>query len=232
LPQLYELVLANGRSASPYVWRIRYALAHKAVQFESVPLGFTEIPATFGGRFRTVPVLRDGQELLAESWDIALFLDRTRPHALLFASDSEVATTKLLDAWLHAEIMRRMFRIYVLDIHNAARPEDRAYFRESRERRLQGRTLEEFTADRLAQLPALREAFAPVRLQLKGTPFLGGARPNYADYMLLGVLQWVASIGTLPLFSHDDESMRSWLERCQSLCDGFGRDPRERPLFE
>ena len=32
--RLYELVLENGRSASPYVWRIRYALAHKGVPFE------------------------------------------------------------------------------------------------------------------------------------------------------------------------------------------------------
>ena len=48
--RLYELVLENGRSASPYVWRIRYALAHKGVPFESVPLGFTEIAKVFGGR--------------------------------------------------------------------------------------------------------------------------------------------------------------------------------------
>ena len=54
--RLYELVLENGRSASPYVWRIRYALAHKGVPFESVPLGFTEIPKVFGGRFKTVPL--------------------------------------------------------------------------------------------------------------------------------------------------------------------------------
>jgi glutathione S-transferase len=231
-PQLYELVLANGRSASPYVWRIRYALAHKGLEFESVPLGFVEIPGTFAGRFRTVPVLRDGEALLAESWDIALYLDRTRAQAPLFAGASEVATTRLVDAWLHAEILRRMFRIYVLDIHNAARPEDRSYFRESRERRLQGRTLEDFSADRLGQLPALREAFAPLRLQLKDKPFLGGECPNYADYMVLGALQWVASVSTLPLFGSDDHGMRAWLGRCQDRFAAFAGDPREQPLFE
>jgi hypothetical protein len=34
--RLYELALANGRSASPFVWRIRYALAHKGIGFETV----------------------------------------------------------------------------------------------------------------------------------------------------------------------------------------------------
>ena len=42
--RLYELVLENGRSASPFVWRIRYALAHKGIAYESVPLGIIEIP--------------------------------------------------------------------------------------------------------------------------------------------------------------------------------------------
>jgi glutathione S-transferase len=64
--RLYELVLGNGCSASPYVWRIRYALAHKGVPVESVPLGFAEIPNAFGGRFKTVPVIEHGATMLAE----------------------------------------------------------------------------------------------------------------------------------------------------------------------
>ena len=33
--RLYELALEDGRSASPFVWRIRYALAHKGISFET-----------------------------------------------------------------------------------------------------------------------------------------------------------------------------------------------------
>jgi glutathione S-transferase-like protein len=65
--RLYELVLENGRSVSPFVWRIRYALAHKGVPFECVPIGFTDIPKVFGGRFKTVPVIEHGSTMLAES---------------------------------------------------------------------------------------------------------------------------------------------------------------------
>jgi hypothetical protein len=36
--------LENGLSASPFVWRVRYALARKGLTFESMPLGFTDIP--------------------------------------------------------------------------------------------------------------------------------------------------------------------------------------------
>lgn len=34
--RLYELVIENGRSSSPFVWRIRYALAHKGVPCETI----------------------------------------------------------------------------------------------------------------------------------------------------------------------------------------------------
>jgi glutathione S-transferase len=61
------------------VWRIRYALAHKGLSFESIPIGFTEIPEVFGGRFKTVPVICHGHTMLAESWDIAEYLDRAFP---------------------------------------------------------------------------------------------------------------------------------------------------------
>jgi glutathione S-transferase len=231
--RLYELVLENGRSSSPYVWRIRYALAHKGLPFESIPLGFTEIPKAFGGRFKTVPVLAYGDVMIAESWDIAEHLDEafsgTPP---LFSSPAERATVRLSDHWLSAMVMRRLFGIYALDIHNAARPEDRAYFRQSREVRLKGRTLEEFTADRESQVSALRDSLAPLRGQLASYPFLGGESPNYADYIAMSAFLWVASVSTLPLLAKNDDTLRTWLDRGFDLYGGIGRDPKMKPLFE
>jgi len=230
--RLYELVLENGRSSSPYVWRIRYALAHKGLAFESMPLGFTEISKTFGDRFKTVPVLGHGEAMLAESWDIAEYLDGAFPNTpKLFGSAAEAATVRLTDEWLTVMVMPKLFKMYALDIYNSARPEDRPYFRQSREARIKGQTLEAFTAERVSQLPAAREAFKPLRAQLKRYPFLGGSSPNYADYIALGAFLWVASVATLPLLASDD-SLRGWLDRSFDLYGGIGRDPRAKPLFE
>ena len=232
--RLYELVLENGRSSSPYVWRIRYALAHKGLAFETVPLGFTEIPTAFGGRFKTVPVIEHGETTLGESWDIAEYLDRAFPdRPALFSGPQENAMVRLMDMWFSIEVMRKMFVIYVLDIHNAARPEDRAYFRQSREQqRTKGATLEEYTKDRASRLPAVREALAPLRMHLARFPFLGGTAPNYADYIALGTFHWAASVATLPLLARGDEVLRAWLERGFDLYGGIGRDARMKPLFE
>jgi len=229
---LYELVLEDGRSASPYVWRIRYALAHKGIPFESRPVGFTEIPQQYGGRFKTVPILAHGATVLNESWQIAEYLDRNFPQRPLFSSAAENATVRLTDALLAGDLLRRMFFIYVLDIHNAARPVDRPYFRASREQWLQGRTLEDFTAERATHLPKMRAALAPLRAHLAQHEFMGGALPNYADYIVLGYFHWMASAATLPPLARDDQVLRAYLERGFDLYGGLGRDARMRPLFE
>ncbi len=230
--RLAELVLANGRSVSPYVWRIRYALAHKGLAYESLPVGFTEIAQLFGGRFKVVPILAHGEMVMNESWDIATYLDRAfadRPP--LFATPAEYALARLCDEWLAGVIMRPLFAIYALDIHNAARPQDQPYYRQSREQRLRGRTLEAYTADRASQVAAVRLALNPLRAQLAHQPFLGGQAPHYADYVALAAFHWVASVSTLPLLAADDRVLRDWLERGFDLYDGIGRDARMRPLF-
>ena len=230
--RLYELVIDNGRPASPYVWRVRYALAHKRLPFESTPLGFTEIASVCGGRFKTVPIIEHGDTALAESWDIVDYLERSFPdRPALFTGPAEYSMVRLVDAWFTGELLRKLFGLYALDIHNAIRPADRPYYRRSREARV-GTTLEAFTAERSVRLPVVREALAPLRVALARTPFLGGAQPNYADYIAFSAFQWAGSVATLPLLAHSDAILAAWIERGFDLFGGLGRDRRMQPLVE
>jgi glutathione S-transferase len=230
--RLYELVLGDGRSASPFVWRIRYALAHKSITYESAPLGFVEISKVFGGRFKTLPILEHGDTVMSESWDIADYLERAFPkQPQLFSSPAEYSMVRLFDHWFLSLVVRPMVPMYVLDVHNAARAADRPYFRESRQARF-GTTLEALSADRAARLPAIREALSPLRRQLGMRAFLGGDTPNYADYIALGVFKWISSVATIPLLASDDDVLRSWIRRGFDLYGGIGRDASMKSLFE
>jgi len=230
--RLYELVLANGRCASPFVWRIRYALAHKGIPYESVPLGFTEIPKVGGGRFKTVPIIEHGDTMMAESWDIADYLERAFPdRPKLFSGPAERSMVRLFDTSLVFAVLRPIFPLYVLDVYHAAREEDRPYFRESREARFKA-TLEAYSAHRESHLPTFREALTPLRLHLAKHRFLGGDTPNYADYIALGIFQWVGSVATMPPLAADDEVLRGWIDRGFDLYGGVGREPPLKPLFE
>ncbi|WP_439604146.1 glutathione S-transferase N-terminal domain-containing protein, partial [Shinella sp.] len=77
---LYALSGADRtRQFSPHVWKTVMSLAHKGLAYETVPVGFTEIPAIEGGSTATVPLLRDGDRLVRDSFDIALYLDEAYP---------------------------------------------------------------------------------------------------------------------------------------------------------
>ena len=213
--KLYQLVIANGLPISPYVWRIRYALAHKGLAVEPVPLGFAEIAGAAGGGFKTVPIIEDGGRAVGDSWAIADYLDEAYPERPLFGGPGERALAAFFDNWFQSQVMRRMFGLYVRDIHDQAAPEDQSYFRQSRE----------------ARLPELREALQPVRTTLKDRPWLGGAAPGYADYILVGGFLWIAGVATLPPLAADDPLL-DWLDRARDLHGGLGRDPRQHPLVE
>jgi len=228
--QLYELILADGCPVSPFVWRAKYALAHKGLAYETVPVGFTQIPTLLEGRSKTVPVIADGERWVADSWAIADYLDEAYPELpALFSSPQEHAMVRFFDGWFSSQVMAPMFGLYVCDIHDRARPEDQPYFRQSREQRLGGQTLEAFTAGREERLPALRAALQPMRLALRNAPFLGGDTANYADYIALGGFLWVAAVSSLPPLAADDP-LNDWLARGRALYGGLGEDARMRPL--
>lgn len=74
--QLYDLAGAEPeRRFSPYCWRIKLALMHKGLPFDTIPWRFTDKDAiAFSGQGR-VPVLIDGDEVVSDSWTIATYLE-------------------------------------------------------------------------------------------------------------------------------------------------------------
>ena len=61
---------------SPYCWRTRLALAHKGLEVETVPWRFTHRDAlAFSGQAK-VPVNRDRDAVVSDSWAIAGALER------------------------------------------------------------------------------------------------------------------------------------------------------------
>jgi glutathione S-transferase len=57
---LYDLVGADDRRFSTHCWRVRPALAHKNLPFETIPFPFAGICSVRDGTYPKVPVIRDG----------------------------------------------------------------------------------------------------------------------------------------------------------------------------
>lgn len=220
---LYELCGADERRLfSPHCWKARMALAHKGLSFESRPVPFSRIKEIGGGFSPTVPVLDDNGRLVRDSWDIAIYLEDAYPGSpTLFGGDGGKATAKFVESWALMNIHLPIFPLIVKDIHDVLDPADKAYFRESREKRI-GSTLEAAHGSRDARLEFFRQSLGALRHLLKTQPWIGGQGPLFADYLVFGPLQWARVVSNYSLFEAGDR-VQEWFERCLDLYSGLGR---------
>ncbi|MCT7662564.1 glutathione S-transferase family protein [Shinella kummerowiae] len=220
---LYALSGADKtRQFSPHVWKTVMALAHKGLDYETVPVGFTEIPAIEGGGTATVPLLRDGDRLVHDSFAIALYLDEAYPdRPSLFGGEGGKAMARFIENWSQSTLHMAITRIAILDIHNLLGPTDQAYFRRSREERL-GASLEDIAAAGKAEIEGFAKKLQPLRNMLKIQPFIGGESPLFPDYIVFGALQWLrTTAGTTVL--EEDDPVAGWFRRCLDLHGGVGQ---------
>jgi glutathione S-transferase len=221
---LYDLAGADSALRfSPYCWRTRMALAHKGLDAETVPWRFTDKDAiAFSGQGR-VPVIRDGEMVVADSWAIACYLEALYPERpSLFGGSTGQAHAWLVNTWADSAVLGPAARLIVRDIFDIIDPKDRDYFRSSREKRFET-TLEAVQADgRDNHVVAFRDSLTPARLVLRAQPWLGGAAPSYADHILFGTLQWPRCVSRFEMLAPDDP-VQGWFERVLDLYGGLGR---------
>jgi glutathione S-transferase len=222
--KLFELVGADAtRPFSPYCWRTRMALAHKGLTAESIPWRFTEKAAIAPHGSEKVPVMLDGDKPVADSWIIANYLEDTYPdRPSLFGGEGGRAMARFMNWWGDIAVVGGIFPMIVADIPNKLAEVDADYFRRSREARF-GKPLEEVTATRDQAVTAFRKSLDPLRLTLKAQPFLGGERPNYADYIVFGGFQWARVVSPFRLLEETDP-VYAWRERLFDAFDGMARN--------
>ncbi len=226
---LYERVCAGNRRPSPYCWRARLALAHKGLSPETRPVKFTEgALVAFSGQHK-VPVLGDDDRVVSDSWEIACYLEDTYPEASsLFGGAGGRALARFINHWTDHGLQKALSPILVPYAHALAMPEDRDYYRQTREARW-GQSLEHLAAKRAVYLAALDPVLEPLRQRLAETPFLCGEKPAYADYLAFAEFQWARSVCDQDILAPGEQAIRAWRHCMLDLFDGLARSV---PAFE
>ncbi len=212
----------ESRPFSPHCWKVSLALAHKGLDYVERPYPFTAIPALENGFSKTVPILRDGDRLVRDSFEIAVYLDEAYPdRPTLFGGEGGKALSRFVESFSQMILHMPVTRMAIMHIHDMLDETDQVYFRQSRLERL-GKSIEEVAAEGEAERAAFASKLEPVRRTLHFQPFLGGDGPLFADYILFGALQWMRVTAGSPPLPQDDSVMK-WFERCLDLHDGLGR---------
>jgi glutathione S-transferase len=223
---MYDLAAAeDDRRFSPYCWRVRMALKHKGLEFDTIPWRFTEKDVIAAHGSQTVPVLVDGGRAVSDSWNIAEYLEQAYPsRPALFEGAESRSLSLFLSHWAVRTVHPALMRVVVLDLYNSVHEKDRTYFRESREKRF-GTTLEAFAAEPAKNLAAFRGTLEPLRPVLAQNAFLCGKGPGFADYILFGTFQWARVVSPIRLLEPEDPVF-AWRERVLELFGGYGRQAK------
>ena len=95
------------------------ALAHKGLPVETIPWRFTDGEAiAFSGQAR-VPVIRDGETVVFDSWSIAEHLEDHYPAPTLFGGATGRAHARFINAWADSALLGGIARLIVHDILRA-----------------------------------------------------------------------------------------------------------------
>lgn len=224
--KLYELAGAEEeRRFSPFCWRVRLALCHKELPFQTVPWRYTEKNGiAFSGQGR-VPVIVDGARVVHDSWAIAEYLENTYPDCpSLFGGPQGKALSRFVSDWVETVLHPRVARLVYTDVYAHLHEKDKAYFRQTREAKL-GMTLEAFVANREQHLQSFHQSLAPLKVTVQRQPFLSGETPAWADYVAFSVFQWARCISPLPLLEVEDLApVALWCERLLTAFNGEARN--------
>jgi glutathione S-transferase len=220
---LYELKGLDGRLYSLFSWRTRMALAHKSLAFESKPVLMSDKPAIAFSGGKTVPILRDGDTVVRDSWTIAGHLEEAYPGGpSLFGGPLGHGLCHTFNVWADRTLVPAALPVVVADLFERIDPADREFFRGMMEGFLKCR-LEDTVPGRDKAVERLGRALDPLRVVLKRQPFVCGAAPAYADYIVFSVFQW-ARVGTPVQFLGADDPLAAWRERILDLHSGFARN--------
>lgn len=198
------------------------AIAHKGLDWQTTPVPFTGVASVEGGDSRRVPVIRDGDTVVEESYEIAKYLEATYPDApsLFEGAGAEALTLQIIN-WAQTAVHPEVVKLCLLDIYNSLAPADQEFFRATREKMF-GCTLEEFDASHKKDGDGLKQALLPLELTLKKQKFIGGNSPLFADYAVFGGLQWLR-VSAGKDYLAQDSAVSAWFEGLLDRYDGMGR---------
>jgi glutathione S-transferase len=160
---------------------------------------------------QTVPVLVDGDAVVADSWRIAHYLEETYPERpSLFGGGAGRALARYFNNWCGLWLTPEIASFILFDMLDHVDEEDRDYLRRTREPRFG--PLAKLNETREARLPAFRKALDPLRLTVKQNGNLHGATPGMADFMVAAAFHWAEQSSRFALLDADDP-LYSWSQR-------------------
>lgn len=193
----------------------RYALNIKGLTYRTIWVEFPDIEAVAkqinakalyerdGAPLYTLPMLFDHttSTAITDSWNIVRYLDERYPATHVVIPRGMTVLQKTFQAVVEAKLQIGIFLYTVMQTSSQMNPRSREWYRRTREAEL-SRTLEEVapvgSQEREILWKSILDVFSQVSLWMKenekGTAFVCGKEPTFADFVIGSHLTWVKRV--------------------------------------
>jgi glutathione S-transferase len=210
--ELYDLVGVNNLRFSPFCWRTKAVLAYKKIPYTNIPVRYMDKEKiAFSGQ-GAVPVLRENEAAVSDSWTIACYLEDKQPEPRLFPGLGLKEACRFFNRYIDSTLNPPIARVIINDLYAIVDPGDREYFRTTREQRL-GMTFQEVAVKRDEFRANMYAVLTNLEATLAEQDYFFGLL-TYADLCLFGSLKWITVVSQEPLFD-STPALRAWWERVQ-----------------
>ncbi len=203
----------DGFRFSPYVWRSKLALTHLGLGYDTTEISFLNKSALESlTTHRQAPVLLHHGAVIADSWNIALYLHRNLPaERAIFENTGQIAFAQFLNTWVPQVLYPACLPMIAVDVISKVREDEQTHYRITREAFL-GCTLEEAAEHREKHAQSFSEHLNPLRAILKSARYLNGNLPGYSDYIMGALFLWIRSTSPFQPIQPDDV-ISQWRKR-------------------
>jgi len=201
-------------------------LQYKKVPFRTVWVSYPDIKQAVGhtqpgAQVVTLPVIRHGDTWVADSWNIAQYLDKHFPSPPLVVPSLE--SVWFFQSYLSSILMPTIAPLVLPRIPSILNETDKQFFIRTWEEKLVGKI---GVYGKKATIEHIRQPLTPIVRSLERYgPYLGGKDLSYSDLILLGAFQWFQTVNfdglrsTLRLHESSDGSkpLLEWYNRVKPL---------------
>jgi glutathione S-transferase len=139
----------------------------------------------------------------------------------LFGGATGHGLARFINAWVDRTLIGRLVPLLAADVVPLLDETDGLYLRAQFERFF-GQPLDELAAARDKDIVGFRKLLDPARVVMRTQPFLSGAHPAYADYILFSLFQWARIVSPFEVLEPKD-ALAAWRERMLDLFGGLAR---------
>ena len=215
--KLYDLCGKNNLRFSPPCWNVKLCLIHKNLNFETVPVRFSEKEKiSFSGQ-KLVPILEHDKGFVSESWKIINWLDDNYPDKKLFKNENSKNFSYFLYLWTARQLLPVLFKIIAHEIPNVLEGEDVNYYIKTREERIKG-PITKFKTNISELIDEFRKLVSPIRKIIEKNGYIAGQKPGIEDYLFYGNFKWVYSCSSCNLLETDD-AIYNWFKALSEIAD-------------